>query len=438
MFSRPRWMGRSSRRSRPPRSQGALAVSGVLSAEELERAFQRERARVDRNGQSFSVVVFEPGPSAGADLAEVARYLLDRVRDYDDVGALDAERLAVLLPESDASQAWTFADQARAQLADGGMELHCDVYAYPHEASGSDAAGPTLPHQIDKDRPREWWTEPGTRAEAAGPRDESRTSVPGTPFLMAVGSVERPVTLRPVGGADAPVDGSREDLATVEAREERAMLALPREARDLTELFEEPLPRYRRVVDVVAASAALAVLSPVLVAAALAVRVTSPGPVIYSQWRAGRGGRPFRFYKIRSMYLDADDRKTGLRLVNEKDGPIFKMRDDPRITPVGKVLRKLSIDEMPQLFNVLRGDMTLVGPRPPVMDEVEGYERWQRQRLEVTGGITCIWQVSGRSEVSFRDWMRMDVRYRKNRSFWLDVKLIWKTFGAVFSGRGAY
>ena len=175
-----------------------------------------------------------------------------------------------------------------------------------------------------------------------------------------------------------------------------------------------------------------------LLTGALLVKITSPGPVIFAQPRAGRGGRPFQFYKLRSMYQDAEERKNALRLVNEKDGPIFKIKNDPRITPVGKVIRKFSIDELPQLFNVLKGDMTLVGPRPPVLDEVKEYETWQRQRLDITGGITCIWQVSGRSEVTFREWMRMDVRYRKQRSLKLDLKLICKTFGAVFSGKGAY
>ncbi|MGK0483251.1 MAG: lipopolysaccharide/colanic/teichoic acid biosynthesis glycosyltransferase [Planctomycetota bacterium] len=207
---------------------------------------------------------------------------------------------------------------------------------------------------------------------------------------------------------------------------------------DLAPFFEEQLPLHRRSLDIVASGMALVLVSPVLLTAAVLVKVSSPGPTIFAQTRAGRGGRPFQFYKLRSMYRDAEDRKNALRLVNEQDGPIFKIKNDPRITPVGRILRKFSIDELPQLFNVLRGDMTLVGPRPPVMDEVKEYETWQRQRLDITGGITCIWQVSGRSDVTFREWMRMDVRYRKQRSIGLDLKLVWKTFGAVFSGKGAY
>ncbi|MEM8711128.1 MAG: sugar transferase [Planctomycetota bacterium] len=274
-------------------------------------------------------------------------------------------------------------------------------------------------------------------ASAANPSTTraSRASVGASRAAFAGSSALASVTL------DAPAPPETW-VRTTQRREEAQ--AAPRTQsevrpiRDLAPYFEESLPLHRRAVDIVVAGSALAALSPVLLVSAALVKLTSPGPIIFAQERAGRGGRPFQFYKLRSMYQDAEERKSALRLVNEKDGPIFKIKNDPRITPVGKVLRKFSIDELPQLFNVLRGDMTLVGPRPPVMDEVKEYEPWQRQRLDITGGITCIWQVSGRSEVTFREWMRMDVRYRKQRSLKLDLKLVAKTFGAVFSGKGAY
>ena len=139
------------------------------------------------------------------------------------------------------------------------------------------------------------------------------------------------------------------------------------------------------------------------------------------------------------MYVDAEERRKALETENDHtDGPIFKMRNDPRITPVGRILRRMSIDELPQLYNVLRGDMTLIGPRPPTLNEVEHYEPWQRKRLDITGGLTCIWQVSGRSEVGFEEWVRMDIEYQRKRSILFDVRLVMKTFGAVLSGRGAY
>jgi lipopolysaccharide/colanic/teichoic acid biosynthesis glycosyltransferase len=196
--------------------------------------------------------------------------------------------------------------------------------------------------------------------------------------------------------------------------------------------------RLRRAIDILVSACLLTVLSPLLTIVAILIKCTSRGPVIYAQARAGLGGRPFRFYKFRSMYPDADARLAELHLTNEKDGPIFKMKRDPRVTPLGRVIRRLSIDELPQLWNVLIGDMTLVGPRPPTLNEVASYEPWQRERLGVTGGLTCIWQVSGRSELSFEQWVRMDLRYIRRRSLWLDLSILRRTFGAVLSGRGAY
>ena len=210
-------------------------------------------------------------------------------------------------------------------------------------------------------------------------------------------------------------------------------------AKDLSHAFSQPVSPGRRLVDILVAGTAIVLLSPVYLLAALAIKLTTPGPIIFVQQRAGRGGVPFPFYKFRSMYIDAEARKAALTDKNEHDsGPIFKMKNDPRITPVGKWLRKTSIDELPQLFNVLKGDMTLIGPRPPTLDEVAKYDLWQRKRLDLTGGITCIWQVSGRSEIKFNEWVRMDIEYQRKRSFWFDVKLLLKTLGAVVSGRGAY
>jgi lipopolysaccharide/colanic/teichoic acid biosynthesis glycosyltransferase len=207
---------------------------------------------------------------------------------------------------------------------------------------------------------------------------------------------------------------------------------------DLEASLVEPLPFLRRALDVLVSATMLTILSPLLVLVAILVKATSPGPVFFIQKRAGRGGVPFDFLKFRSMYVDAEDRRAALEEANEKAGPIFKIKKDPRITPLGRFLRKTSIDELPQLLNVLRGDMTLIGPRPPRLDEVEKYAPWQRRRLDITGGLTCIWQVSGRSEVGFEDWVRMDLEYQRRRSVRFDLGLLWRTIGAVVTGRGAY
>jgi len=172
--------------------------------------------------------------------------------------------------------------------------------------------------------------------------------------------------------------------------------------------------------------------------AALAIKITSPGgPIIFRQKRSGMNGRVFTLYKFRTMVPNAEALKASLEAKNEMDGPVFKIRNDPRVTRVGRILRKLSIDELPQLWNVLRGDMSIVGPRPPIPAEVERYERWQRRRLSMRPGITCIWQVSGRNNVDFKRWMEMDLEYIDNWSLALDFKILLKTIPAVLSSRGA-
>ena len=180
------------------------------------------------------------------------------------------------------------------------------------------------------------------------------------------------------------------------------------------------------------------ILSPLLLFVAIAVKVTSPGPIIFHQQRVGKGGKIFRIYKFRTMYRDAEIRKADLLKQNEVSGPAFKMRNDPRITPIGKFLRKYSIDELPQLLNVLSGDMSLVGPRPALVAETREWDPSYFQRLSVDQGLTCIWQISGRSNVSFEEWMEMDLEYVDSWNFFLDLKLILKTIVVVFKGQGAY
>jgi lipopolysaccharide/colanic/teichoic acid biosynthesis glycosyltransferase len=192
----------------------------------------------------------------------------------------------------------------------------------------------------------------------------------------------------------------------------------------------------KRVADIVGALVLVVLLSPILLATLLVLTITTKGHPLFIQERVGYCGRRFRMIKFRTMRLDAD--KLQHLVTNEKDGPIFKNRHDPRVTRIGRFLRSTSIDEMPQLFNVLAGSMSLVGPRPPVPKEVERYQPWQRRRLAVKPGLTCLWQVSGRSEVGFEDWVRMDLWYLKHQNLATDVRLLAKTPASVLSGRGAY
>ncbi|RME27604.1 MAG: sugar transferase [Deltaproteobacteria bacterium] len=193
----------------------------------------------------------------------------------------------------------------------------------------------------------------------------------------------------------------------------------------------------KRAMDILFASVALIVLSPVFLVTALAIKLEDGGPIFFSQERSGLYGRTFSMYKFRSMVVDAEALKERLAHANEMDGPVFKMRHDPRITRVGRFIRKTSIDELPQLWNVVRGEMSLVGPRPPLPAEVEKYERWQRRRLSMKPGITCIWQVSGRNEIDFETWMKLDLQYIDNWSLFLDIKLLFRTVPVVLLGTGA-
>lgn len=194
----------------------------------------------------------------------------------------------------------------------------------------------------------------------------------------------------------------------------------------------------KRVLDIVITTLALLVLLPVFLAVALAIRFTSRGPIMYYSKRVGLNGEIFLFPKFRSMYVDADKHVEVLQLTNEKDGPIFKIKQDPRITRVGRFIRKYSLDELPQLFCVLSGKMTLVGPRPPIIKEVQQYDRYCLRRLAVKPGITCYWQIMGRSDLSFQEWMELDHKYIDEMSLKTDLYIMWRTPKEVICGRGAY
>ena len=193
----------------------------------------------------------------------------------------------------------------------------------------------------------------------------------------------------------------------------------------------------KAALDRLGALVGLIFATPIMVAAAAAIKLTSRGPVFFRQTRCGINGKPFRLLKFRTMGMDAEGKKNGLEQHNEMSGPVFKIRNDPRVTKVGRVLRKTSIDEVPQFLNVLRGDMSLVGPRPPLPKEVAAYEPWQHRRLSVKPGITCLWQVNGRNAVDFEHWMRLDLDYIDNWSLLMDAKILARTIPAVIRGEGA-
>ncbi len=202
-------------------------------------------------------------------------------------------------------------------------------------------------------------------------------------------------------------------------------------------VLPKPYRFIKRCGDILVASLGLVLLSPLFLVLIILVRSTSSGPAFFVQTRLKVGGRPFRLIKFRSMYTDAEARKASLSHLNETAGPTFKLKDDPRITPLGNILRRTSLDEMPQLWNVLIGDMSLVGPRPPLPTEVAEYKPDQLVRLSVQPGLTCLWQISGRSDVDFTEWVKLDTVYITTMSIWTDIKILIYTVPAVLSARGA-
>ncbi len=406
------WIGR------PPR------LPGVLTSAELEREFDRERARVDRNDHCFSVVVFLLGDPSSTAVRRLAKILKDRCRIEDVVGRFDTERLCALLPETDSEGAWILAEDVARLMAESSVHVDCLVHTYPDPAARRRSSARSLAGRDRNGDPSDDVNGDDLRSRSVGGRASAGSITP-----------ENHVNGGAPPNSAAAVEQS---VAGEDSREARRHAVQGRPVVGLDDFFTLPLPLWKRTLDILVSITLLTLLAPLFALVALGVRLTSPGPIIFRQKRAGRGGRPFLIYKFRSMYVDAEERRAALQSQNELSGPVFKIRKDPRITPIGSFLRRSSIDELPQLWNVLKGDMTLVGPRPPMLNEVADYEPWQLRRLQLTGGLTCIWQVSGRSEIGFEDWVRMDLRYVQRRNFLMDMGLLGRTAKAVFTGRGAY
>lgn len=193
----------------------------------------------------------------------------------------------------------------------------------------------------------------------------------------------------------------------------------------------------KRSLDIIGSLIGLVLLSPIFLIVSVLIKIESNGPILFMQKRVGLNGKEFNMYKFRSMVVNAEELKEKLKNKNEMSGPMFKIKDDPRITKVGKFIRKTSIDELPQLVNVLKGEMSLVGPRPSLPNEVKEFKSWMLRRLDVKPGITCYWQVMGRNKIGFEDWMKLDVKYVEERNLLLDIKLIFKTFFVLFGDENA-
>jgi lipopolysaccharide/colanic/teichoic acid biosynthesis glycosyltransferase len=379
----------------PPPHALDHAEREVLAQELFLKLLRKERVRADRTGDELTLAAIrltalDPGADPG--VRHAVGSILGRVRCLDEVGWLRRGTLGILLPATAVTGAKRLIDDLRRNDTTGHLRHgRWTIYAYPED-----------------------WVAEDDQDGDSGNGSPRRSPETGTTVF--------------------PRDGLRREQTT-----ESGLYSVRQGAEvcSLVDLLQVPTPRWKRALDIAGASLGLVLASPFMLVAAIGVKLSSPGPIFYTSTRSGLRGRPFRFYKFRTMYAGAESRKHELLEHNEASGPVFKMNDDPRITPFGRWLRRTSIDEFPQFWNVLKGDMCLVGPRPPIPEETRYYSRWQRRRLEGRGGLTCIWQVSGRSNVHFEDWVRMDIQYLEGPSFWRDLLILIQTFPAVFSCRGA-
>jgi lipopolysaccharide/colanic/teichoic acid biosynthesis glycosyltransferase len=435
----------------------------ILSAAEFRCLLERERDLANRGTRHFSLIVLRRSSGTKRGFERLSREVRDRLRSTDLIGRTASNRLEVLLTDTGPVGACVVADWIDRLVIENGIHVEPKLYVYPSvkeaqcphvdesESNGSGPNGSAPP--FDPSQPfdpshRNGSSNGNGHANGNGHRNgNGRANDNGghTPHNGNGHGTNGHSNPRLSTVAPWDLEGSTARRADATHTTIRGRASIDPGLRspnwpleDLWGHLAVGTPFLKRCLDVTVASIALVLLAPLFVAVAVAIKLDSPGPVIFKQKRAGRSGRPFVFYKFRSMFIDAEKRRAELAGLNEQSGPIFKIKNDPRMTRVGRVLRRWSVDELPQLWNVIKGDLSLVGPRSPTFDEYSSYSRWERQRLCVTGGITCIWQVSGRSQISFREWMRMDMRYLSSRGLWFDLCLLAKTIPAVVSGRGAY
>ena len=350
----------------------------VLSDVDFAFALAKERSRCDRRSydREFSLIelnIREFVPTVDVVANELGRELRKRLRITDEIG-WRGNKLAILLPETDRLGAEFVTKDVGDVCAKLELKFDLDILVYPEDDT------------------------------------------------IAAESFE-------VNAETAETNEPTESNDVVERKSDTARSVCR----------PQKTPIWKRSIDVVGSLFALTVFSPVLVAVAVAVKLDSPGPVFFRQRREGKDGRQYDILKFRTMRKGAHEEQEGLRQNhgNEQDGPAFKLTNDPRVTRVGRYLRKICLDEMPQMLNVLRGDMSLVGPRPLPVGESKGSKIWHRRRLEVLPGLTCIWQVAGRRDISFDDWMRMDLDYIEQRGLLLDLHLLFKTAMLVVMHRGS-
>ena len=361
-------------------SKSSQSASELLLCEKDFRfAADCERMRVDRNQSVLSLLLVRLHKPRSQDIAFFARVLEGRLRITDTPGLLNDGRIAILLPDTSQEGAWKVAADISEVYPVGPDRPECEVLVYP----GSDR------------------TDKGQTRELDSTNDDSE---------------------------DFPPEEQQEEVAT--------STPASRAVQTNNFFFMKPHPSWKRSLDILGGCVGLLASLPILLVAAVAVKATSRGPAFFRQEREGYGGKRFTIWKLRTMQIDAEARKHSLRPFNQQDGPAFKMMKDPRTTAVGRFLRWSSMDELPQFWNVIVGDMSLVGPRPLPIEESAACEDWQRRRLHVKPGMTCTWQVCERGNVSFDEWARMDLRYADNYDLAEDLRLLFFTLPSVLLQKG--
>ncbi len=400
-------------------ADGQRKLQSLYTPAQMQGMLRRERARCDRQKGVFSILLLRlVDVKDNRSLNRLARHVLKLVRETDELGYIDQETLCVVLPDTDANGASLFTRRVIRAVRREKHKPSSVIYTYPDPSDDQ----PTPPQS------------------GSGHSDRRIYNSHGVSDVNSIGSGSNygkdrtPATNNSVPTSAASLQ-SRFDLHLHDRRNDSGSLDVP--ILPMHTMFALPVPWWKRLLDISVSVTVITLAIPLFVLIALIIKIFDPGPVIFKQVRTGLGGRAFGMFKFRTMVVNAEKLQPQLRAHSEQDGPAFKLKKDPRITRVGGFLRKTSLDELPQLFNILRGDMTLVGPRPLPVKEAAQCRGWQRHRHDVTPGLTCIWQVEGRSRVKFDDWMRMDMNYARTRHPISDLMILFKTVPAVLFRRGA-
>ena len=383
-------------------------LPGICSARQFQDILRNERYRADRNGHQFSLLVFDVGRSNEnyIQMQRLADVLRKRTRWTDNVGLLDNKRIGVVLPYTTTAGAWRLADDVCQVVAHEATFPKCSVCTYPAKTHSKNGEHPNQLHFADL-----------------------------SPEWKAAARRNLPTSAQNVGRRNN--DFALEQSAADTIRNYQGC------SQSLEVLFPQPLPLWKRSMDVAGALFGLIVLSPLLLIQCFIIKIVSPGPVLFKQERIKCLGKMFRMLKFRTMDINTDVSVHKQHLAalikstnndnQELQKPMVKLDNDPQIIPLGKYLRKMCLDEIPQLINVLRGEMSLVGPRPPLEYEVEEYPQWCYGRFNTVPGMTGLWQVSGKNRLTFDEMVRLDIRYSREKSFWLDIKIILKTPSAIIA-----